>query len=241
MNKFKYLSKISLLFYFFFYLIFTEHAIARNKDNIFLIKLENSLNNRNFSLLNQYFAPEDWEKFSKKLNKLIEEFPDAKWKLSNFTKKSTNKNIVDIKLNGSKSINGKKFFIHSDYNFLFSFINGKIQDTAIKNNLTLIRNDMNKIDISIAIPDKVLTGAKYDIDVIVNEPLGESIIAGNIREHSESNILPSSIDLEPLASGGIFKVTRAPIKPGIQIWSGMIAHPKGLISFTKTVNIQEKF
>jgi len=46
--------------------------------------------------------------------------------------------------------------------------------------------------------------------------------------------------LEPLASGGIFKITRAPSKPGLQIWSGIIAHPEGMITFTKSIDIVEK-
>jgi len=46
--------------------------------------------------------------------------------------------------------------------------------------------------------------------------------------------------LEPLASGGIFKMTRAPSKPGVQIWSGIIAHPEGMITFTKSIDIVEK-
>ena len=35
-------------------------------------------------------------------------------------------------------------------------------------------------------------------------------------------------------------MTRAPSKPGIQIWSGIIAHPKGIITFTKSIDIVEK-
>ena len=95
----------------------------------------------------------------------------------------------------------------------------------------------NQIDIKISIPDKVLTGSKYDIDVILNQPLEETIIAGGIQEYQEGKLLNQSIPLEPLATGGIFKVSRAPLAPGIQTWTGIIAHPSGLVSFTKTVNI----
>ena len=35
-------------------------------------------------------------------------------------------------------------------------------------------------------------------------------------------------------------MTRAPSKPGLQIWSGIIAHPNGIITFTKSVDIVEK-
>ena len=103
-----------------------------------------------------------------------------------------------------------------------------------------IRNDNNKIDISFKIPDKVLTGSIYDIDIILNKPLEEVIIAGAIKPHQENSFFEQEILLEPLASGGIFKMTRAPSKPGIQIWSGIIAHPNGMITFTKSIDVVDE-
>jgi len=35
-------------------------------------------------------------------------------------------------------------------------------------------------------------------------------------------------------------MTRAPTKPGIQLWSGIIAHPFGMITFTKSINIVDE-
>ena len=110
----------------------------------------------------------------------------------------------------------------------------------IKNLFTTIRSDHKKIDISFKIPDKVLTGSKYDIDIILNKPLEEVIIAGSIKPHQVNSFFEQEILLEPLASGGIFKMTRAPSKPGIQIWSGIIAHPKGMITFTKSIDIVDE-
>ena len=66
------------------------------------------------------------------------------------------------------------------------------------------------------------------------------IIAGTIKPHPVNSFFEQAILLEPLASGGIFKMTRAPSKPGIQIWSGIIAHPNGMITFTKSIEIVEK-
>jgi len=119
----------------------------------------------------------------------------------------------------------------------FQIINGKIDEGIIKNLFTTIRNDDKKIDISFKIPDRVLTGSKYDIDIILNKPLEEVIIAGAIKPHQVNSFFEQEILLEPLASGGIFKITRAPSKPGIQIWSGIIAHPQGMITFTKSIDI----
>ena len=119
-------------------------------------------------------------------------------------------------------------------------VNGKIDQGIIKNLFTTIRNDDDQIDISFEIPDKVLTGSKYDIDIILNKPLDEVMIAGAIKPHQENSFFEQEILLEPLSSGGIFKITRAPSKPGIQIWSGIIAHPQGIITFTKSIDIVDE-
>jgi len=145
-----------------------------------------------------------------------------------------------IKVSGRKIVNGEMHILESDFDYVFSVLNGKIDKGTIKNLFTTIRNDDKKIDISFKIPDKVLTGSKYDIDIILNEPLEEVIIAGAIKPHQVNTFFEQEILLEPLASGGIFKMTRAPSKPGIQIWSGIIAHPEGMITFTKSIDIVDK-
>ena len=66
------------------------------------------------------------------------------------------------------------------------------------------------------------------------------IIAGAIKPHQVNSFFEQPVLLEPLASGGIFKMTRAPTKSGTQIWSGIIAHPEGMITFTKSIDIVEK-
>ena len=145
-----------------------------------------------------------------------------------------------IKVSGEKIVNGETHILESNFDYLFSIVNGKIDEGSIKNLFTTIRNDDKKIDISFKIPDRVLTGSKYDIDIILNKPLEEVIIAGAIKPHQLNSFFEQEIVLKPLASGGIFKMTRAPSNPGIQIWSGIIAHPKGMITFTKSIDIVDE-
>ena len=130
--------------------------------------------------------------------------------------------------------------LESNFDYIFSMLNGTIGKGTIKNLFTTIRNDDNKLDISFKIPDRVLTGSKYDIDIVLNEPLEEKIIAGAIKPHRINSFFEQEILLEPLVSGGIFKMTRAPLKPGTQIWSGIIAHPDGMITFTKSIEIVDE-
>ena len=241
MIKFNSSSKLISIIYIFFYLISSRFAICENNYKKDFQNIEAELNQRNFVTIEKYFDKNERIDFKNKFFKLIKEFPDAKWEIIKSNLINANQHRLDMRLYGSKNLNGKKFKLESRFDFVFNLDNGFIKQGNIQNNLTTIRSDDNKIDIKISIPDKVLTGSKYDIDIILNQPLEETIIAGGIKEYEEGKLLNQSIPLKPLATGGIFKVSRAPLLPGLQIWTGIIAHPSGLVSFTKTVNIVEDY
>ncbi len=233
-------SKLGLFLYIVIYLIFPKLAITQNTNVDIRKNLENALNTRNLKLIKNNFKEEEKLKIQKKFSEIIKDFPNSKWEIKKFGGIDSNDKIFDIKVNGEKIVNGEIYSLESNFKYLFSTHNDKINNGKIKNLLTTIRNDQNKIDIIFRIPEKVLTGAKYDIDIILNEPLDDVIIAGGIISHQDESYLKQEINIEPLASGGIFKTTRASAKPSTQIWSGILAHPKGIISFTKSVEIVEK-
>ena len=234
LNLFK---NIGVPLYLFIYLIIHYSAITQTLKVDFIRNLENSLNAKDLEFIRKNFRNDENQKLTKQFSKIINDFPDSEWKIKRLKSNIPNKDILQIKVSGEKIVNGEIHILESNFDYLFSIENGKIDEGIIKNLFTTIRNDDKKIDISFKIPDRVLTGSKYDIDIILNQPLEEVIIAGAIKPHQENSFFEQEILLEPLASGGIFKITRAPSKPGIQIWSGIIAHPKGMITFTKSIDI----
>ena len=231
------LRNIGFPLYLFIYLIIPYSAITQTLKVDFIRNLETSLNKRELEFIRKNFRNDEKPNIPKQFSKIINDFPDSKWKIKRLKSNIPNKEILRIKVSGKKIVNGDMHRLESDFDYVFSVLNGKIDEGTIKNLFTTIRNDDKNIDISFQIPDKVLTGSKYDIDVILNEPLEEVIIAGAIKLHQVNSIFEQEILLEPLASGGIFKMTRAPSKPGMQIWSGIIAHPSGMITFTKSIDI----
>ena len=226
--------------YLFIYLILPYSAITQTLKVDFIRNLETSLNERNLEFIRKNFRNDENQNIQKQFSKIINDFPDSKWKIKRLKSNFPNKEILRIKVSGEKIVNGEIHILESNFDYIFSILNGKIDEGSIKNLFTTIRNDDKKIDISFKIPDKVLTGSKYDIDIILNKPLEEVIIAGAIKPHQVDSFFEQEILLEPLTSGGIFKMTRAPSKSGIQIWSGIIAHPNGMISFTKSIDIVDE-
>ena len=237
LNLFK---NIGVTLYLFIYLIIPYSAITQTLKVDFIRNLENSLNKRDLEFIKKNFRNDEKQNIPKQFSKIVNDFPDSKWKIKRLKSNVPNKEILRIKVSGEKMVNGEMYTLNSNFDYLFSIVNGKIDQGIVKNLFTTIRNDDKKIDISFKIPDKVLTGSKYDIDIILNKPLEEVIIAGAIKPHQVNSFFEQEILLEPLSSGGIFKMTRAPSTPGIQIWSGIIAHPEGMITFTKSIDIVDK-
>ncbi len=240
MFNLNFFKNIGVPLYLFIYLIITYSAITQTLKVDFIRNLENSLNKRDLEFIRKNFRNNENQNILKQFSKIVNDFPNSKWKIKRLKSNMPNKEILRIKVSGKKIVNGEIHILESDFDYIFSILNGKIDEGIIKNLFTTIRNDEKKIDISFKIPDKVLTGSKYDIDIILNKPLEEVIIAGAIKPHQVNSFFGQEILLEPLASGGIFKITRAPSKPGIQIWSGIIAHPEGMITFTKSIDIVDE-
>ena len=234
------LRNIGIPIYLFIYLIFPHSAITQTTKVDLRKNIENAFNSRNLKFINQSFGNDESLKITKQFSNILKEFPDSKWKIKKLKSNNPNEEMYEIKVLGKKLVQGEIYILESKFNYSFSLVNEKINQGTIQKLFTIIRSDDNKIDISFRIPDKVLTGTKYDIDIILNKPLEEVIIAGGIKAHQVESFLEQEIDLEPLVSGGIFKMTRAPSKPGIQILSVIIAHPKGIITFTKSIEIVEK-
>ena len=240
MSNLNLFRNIGFPLYLFIYLILPYSAITQTLKVDFVRNLETSLNKRDLEFIRKNFRNDENQNIPKQFSKIINDFPDSKWKIKRLESNIPNKEILRIKVSGRKIVNGEMHILESDFDYVFSVLNGKIDEGTIKNLFTTIRNDDKKIDISFKIPEKVLTGSKYDIDIILNKPLEEVIIAGAIKAHQVNSLFEQEILLEPLASGGIFKMTRAPSKPGIQIWSGIIAHPEGMITFTKSIDIVDE-
>ena len=237
LNLFK---NIGVTLYLFIYLIIPYSAITQTLKVDFIRNLENALNSRDLDFIRKNFRNNENQNIPKQFSTIINDFPNSKWEIKRLKSNVTNKDILRIKVLGEKRVNGEIYLLESNFDFLFSIINGKVEKGIIKNLFTTIRNDDKEIDVSFKIPDKVLSGSKYDIDVILNKPLEGDMIFGAIKPHQVNSFFKQNIPLEPLASGGIFKMTRAPTKPGIQVWSGIIAHPEGMITFTKSIEIVDK-
>jgi hypothetical protein len=101
-----------------------------------------------------------------------------------------------------------------------------------------LRSGEAELPVSLLIPDAVLTGQRYDVDVLFDEPLEGAVAAGGLvaLTGQQVNALESpELQLGALGGGGLFKSVQAPFTPGAQTWAILLVHPKGIVSATKRV------
>lgn len=100
----------------------------------------------------------------------------------------------------------------------------------------------NPPQVNIVAPNTVNTGEKYNIDLIVNEPLGDRVLLGAVKEDKTSGKLylnSTTLELEPLPAGGIYKVATAPLLPDSNWLSAILVRGDGITTIVHRVKIKE--
>jgi hypothetical protein len=101
----------------------------------------------------------------------------------------------------------------------------------------------NPPQVKVVAPDTVTTGEKYNFDLIVDEPLGDQVLLGAVQEEKTAANLylnSSSLELEPLAAGGVYKVATAPTLPQSNWLSAILVRGDGMTMITHRINIKEE-
>ncbi len=173
-------------------------------------------------------------------NRFLSRFPNAKWIIRPSLPLQDGRTALEILVTGNQVSNNQEYSLEAKQKLALNTDGSKIIGEELISEYSILRTNKNQLPMTFSIPDEVLTGTRYDIDLIFDDPLGDAIIAGGLINLSPQQILSKEsphIELEPMGGGGLFKSVTAPINPGTQVWSGLIAHPDGLISITKRVNI----
>ncbi|BAY25231.1 hypothetical protein NIES2100_50370 [Calothrix sp. NIES-2100] len=120
---------------------------------------------------------------------------------------------------------------------------GKIVRQDILSERTLLTSGSKPPQVDVKLPQQVKVGQQYNFDAIVQEPLGDEFILGTAIEEpvqADKYLSPSSVDLELLNSGGLFKIGRAPSTPGSQWLSAVILRGDGMTMVTQRLQVVKK-
>ena len=82
-SQLKLFKNIGVPLYLLVYLIFPYSAITQTLKGDFIRNLENSLNKRDLEFIRKNFRNDENQKIPKHFSKIVNDFPDSKWKIKN--------------------------------------------------------------------------------------------------------------------------------------------------------------
>jgi hypothetical protein len=94
--------------------------------------------------------------------------------------------------------------------------------------------------IEVSLPESVSVGRPFTFDAIVQEPIGDRLLLGAALEepvNANSYSRSAAFDLELLATGGLFKVGRAPASPADRWLSAIVAQEDGITAVTQRLSV----
>jgi hypothetical protein len=169
---------------------------------------------------------------------LLRQFPDARWQLSPGKPLRDGRSTVQLQVTGSRQDGQTRYRLDAQQQLVLGSSGGRINGQTVILEQTLLRSGEADLPVSLLIPDAVLTGQRYDVDVLFDEPLEGDIAAGGLvaLTGQQVNALESpELQLGALGGGGLFKSVQAPFTRGSQTWAILLVHPKGIVSATKRV------
>ena len=107
---------------------------------------------------------------------------------------------------------------------------------------TQITSGSNPPQVIVNLPEKVRVGDQFDFDIIVQEPLNRDILLGTAIEEKASSDRysdPTTLELDLLPGGGIFKVVKAPLSPDNLWLSAILVRGDGSILITQRVRVED--
>lgn len=94
--------------------------------------------------------------------------------------------------------------------------------------------------VQMSLPAEVKVGQDYNLDVVVQEPLQDSLLVGTATEMAvtpEAYLKSPKLELELLSAGGIFKLGKAPTQPGDRWISIALIRDSGITLITQRLKV----
>ncbi len=225
-------------------MVFTRpEAMAAPPGPALLQNLEQALNNGSPSGLTALVEAGpglDPALLEARYNILRDRFPDARWTVTSGAPLRDGRPTVTIAVSGSRMEGPFRYSLQAEQLLALSANGSLLNGQELIRETTTMRSGEASLPVSVLIPDAVLTGQRYDVDVVFDEPLDGAVAAGGITAITPEQISAlqtPDLELAALGGGGLFKTVQAPLKPGSQTWAVLLVHPKGIVSTTKRVRV----
>jgi hypothetical protein len=211
------------------------NAVERFSD-----RLQVALNNGSSSAFDTLASVELQPVLAQRLERFRQDFPEVTWWVEPAALTSDGRPTLSLRVRGAAESEGLTYSLEASEQIAIRLDNGQLVEQELLAQQSLLRSGQRPLAVNVAIPDVVLTGSRYDVDLIVEEPLGQALVAGGLIDLTDEQLsaqIRPNLPLAPQAGGGLFKSVRAPQQPGAQTWAAMLVHPDGVVTATKRVRV----
>lgn len=170
---------------------------------------------------------------------LKRQFPDARWQLRAGPPLRDGRPTVLVTVRGTNSAGPHAYRLEASQLLTLESSGGLINGQTVVREQSILRSG-DALPVSLQIPDAVLTGQSYDVDVLFEQPLDGAVAAGGIVALTPQQVTAldsPELQLGALGGGGLFKTVQAPLTPGAQTWAVLLVHPDGIVSASKRVRV----
>lgn len=171
---------------------------------------------------------------------LRQRFPDARWRVQAGPTLRDGRTTTEVLVTGSHRDGPTPLRLEARQQLVLSGPGPRFNRQEVIRESAIVRSGDADLKVSLLIPDAVLTGQRYDLDVVFDEPLEGAVVAGAIRpvpSAEEVTLETPELPLEALGGGGLFKTAQAPYQPGSQTWAVLLVHPRGVLAASKRVRV----
>ncbi len=203
-------------------------------------RLQQALNTPGGDALAGLLADEYASDLKSRLRIFSAKFPDARWSVRPAEPLKDGRSTFAVDVSASREAESLSYALEANQRLALLTEGKLITGEEVISEQSILLSASNPLPISLLIPDAVLTGSRYDVDVIFDQPLGHAMVAGGLIALTPAQVNLQStpdIQLAPMHGGGIFKSVQAPFAPGSQTWAAMLVHPDGVITVTKRVRV----
>ena len=229
-----------LIGFLFLYSLSINSTLSKNIEHKFLsTQLEENLNKKNNDLLKDLFVEKSFKQFDQKFIDFRKKYKDTKWSIKTI-KNHPEKKILYVKITASREIGDQIYNLNSKQTVQIETYKNKIKSYQVINEESILKSQKSPLVVKVISPDKVLTGERYEMNLIIEKPLDNSLIASGmivLKNNENIKISNNQFGIKPNQSGGLFKYIQAPLEPGFQTISAIITHPEGIYSITKKINV----
>ena len=217
-------------------------ALAASGDGTALsARLQQALNSDDrVQALSGLMAPDQATTLIDRFRRFSMRFPETRWAVRPGQPLADGRTTVKLAVSGTRQQDGLSYTFKAQQRLALSTEGGLITDQEVLSDQSVLTSASKPLPISLMIPDTVLTGSRYDVDVVVDQPLGKALLAGGLTPVTAQQVLVQEspdVQLEPLGGGGLFKSVQAPFQPGVQTWAALLVHPDGVITVSKRVQV----